>query len=137
MTVVEFDVQPDPLMRNVTANLTLRWEVTHAKFVQINGLEALTGVTSLGRLQPIDSNTVAGIPSGDSELTLVAEGEFGNTIEESLWVSVVDPTCTPKNETVILRAGPSVYHPQIGLIAEQMRVVVDARDQSGGGYALS
>ena len=132
MTVVEFDVQPDPLMRNVTANLTLRWEVTHAKFVQINGLEALTGVTSLGRLQPIDSNTVAGIPSGNLELTLVAEDEFGNTIEESLWVSVVDPTCTPKNETVILRAGPSVYHPQIGLIAEQMRVVVDARDQSGG-----
>lgn len=132
MTIVRFDVQPDPLMRNVTANLLLQWEVTYAKFVQINGLEALTGVTSLGRLQPIDTNdTVVGIPTGDLELTLYAEDEFGNSIEEPLSVMVVDPTCIPLDQTVILRDGPSDYNPQIALITEQMTVVVDARDQSG------
>ncbi|MFZ4827486.1 MAG: FHA domain-containing protein [Phototrophicaceae bacterium] len=131
MTIVAFDVQPDPLMRNVTANLTLQWEVTYAKFVQINGLEALTGVTSPGRLQPTDSNTVAGIPSGDLELTLYAEDEFGNSIEEPLSVVVIDPTCTPLDETVTLHDGPSEYNLPIALIPQQTVVVVDARDQSG------
>ena len=74
---------------------------------------------------------MSGIPDAPFTLTLSAEDEVGNTLEQEITVSLVNPECVPVEGDVELRFGPNVRHNVVGTVQAGSTVVVTARDGSG------
>jgi pSer/pThr/pTyr-binding forkhead associated (FHA) protein len=124
-----FAAEPAQMVRYVVQPLVLRWNVPGAVSIRLSGLESF----STTQLQPSFGaegtiSDIVGIPQNPFSITLIAEDEIGNTLEQSVTIDVVNPECIPAGESVSLRAGPDVAHQVVGTLNPGARVVVDAQD---------
>jgi hypothetical protein len=116
MNVASFTVSPSPLVRHVVTAIDVSWDVPGAVLTRISGLDDFT--TSLYESEHTDSATLQGIGGvADTALTLslYAEDEAGNILEETLVVDVVDASCTADSD-VTLHEGPAELYQQVGTV---------------------
>jgi hypothetical protein len=132
MSVEQFEVIPQQLVRYVVQNLNIEWNVPGALSTFVTGLEDFTTVTIAADGPAGTFTDIPGIPTDPLVLRLIAQDQFGNMLESSLTVNVVNPECLPSRGAVTLRYGPDAAHQVLGTIPDGSRVVVDARDRSGG-----
>lgn len=134
LDVQSFDATPAPLVRNVVQTLTVNWRVNGAILTRLGGISALEGVNS-GELQAgygaEASVVVTGIPLEPLTLTLFAEDAEGRTLQDTLTVEVVDPTCVTA-ATVPMRDLPGETAREIGTLNPNTTLVIDRRDPSAG-----
>jgi hypothetical protein len=132
MFVESFTAEPPRLVRNVAQSLSLDWNVPGAVYTRISGLESF----STAALQPSygaqDSiMRVLGIPAEPFTVTLFAEDEVGNTLEQPIAIEVINPECSPTQGEITLRFGPNALHQVVGTVPAGAAVVVNAQDDSG------
>ncbi|HLU08124.1 MAG TPA: SH3 domain-containing protein, partial [Oceanobacillus sp.] len=76
--------------------------------------------------------SVAGYLDAESiTVTLVAQAPDGETLEETLTLTTINPQCTARTN-VNLYSGPTPQNQVVGTVESGQTVVVDARDQNGG-----
>jgi hypothetical protein len=136
MYVESFTVssQPDPLVRYVIGTLSLDWNVPGAVFVQIRGLSDFTKqlLQSSTSYEAVDTlEGISGIPIDPITITLYAEDEAGNPLEETRQVALIDPLCTSLTE-IPLHEGPNERYQQVGNVPQNTQVVVMAQDGAAG-----
>ncbi len=131
MHVERFDVSPPQLVRNVVQGLDVAWDVPGATRTQVTGLEAFTTVVIAADGPSGYFPDIPGIPTEPLILTLVAEDNYGNVLEHSLTVNLVNPECQPNSGPVQLYIGPGLVYQVVGTIPADATVLVDARDTSG------
>ncbi|MBC7815124.1 MAG: FHA domain-containing protein [Burkholderiales bacterium] len=124
-----FAAEPAQMVRYVVQSLSLRWNVPGAVSTRLSGVESFSNTP----LQPTFGaqgtiSEIVGVPQNPFSITLIAEDEIGNTLEQSITIDVVNPECIPAGESVILRAGPDAAHQVVGTLNPGARVVVDAQD---------
>jgi hypothetical protein len=132
MNVASFTVSPSPLVRHVVTAIDVSWDVPGAVLTRISGLDDFT--TSLYESEHTDSATLQGIGGvADTALTLslYAEDEAGNILEETLVVDVVDASCTADSD-VTLHEGPAELYQQVGTVPQGQSIIVQAQDASSG-----
>ncbi|MGJ3237492.1 MAG: FHA domain-containing protein [Anaerolineae bacterium] len=134
LTVNRFEVLPATLVRNTVNTLEITWDVTSAVSVRIEGLSTFTNnlIQSSTEYDAVDNLTgIGGIPTEALELTLYAQDARGNTLEERLAVTIIDPQCIAL-ESIGLREGPDERYQQVGTIPASTTVVVLAQDADAG-----
>lgn len=135
MNVAVFTVEPSEMVYNVVTTLTITWEVPGAVRTTISGLEPFTNAAAIQESYG-SSGTLAGIggiPTAPMTITLRAEDEVGNMLEETIDIALVDPVCNANTET-ILYEGPDTRYQPVGTLQTGVNVVVNA--QSGDGNWL-
>ena len=131
LTITEFSADPGTLVRYVTQDVLLTWQVSGGTRVWLRGLEALTGEPDDVEYAPSDSRLVTASASAPVTITLVAEGGGGQMAEQTLTLAVEDPVCTVIADETAVRAGPSDLHRILTTINAGQVVVPDSRDGSG------
>jgi hypothetical protein len=132
MTLQRFQVLPTQLVRNVVGSLSVLWEVPGAISTQISGLRDFsnapmqTAFEESGRIE-----NLVGIPSRPLEVTLLAEDEVGNLLQETRRVELIDPQCTA-TDSVQLHEGPDDLYQVLSTVPTGGTVVVDAQDAASG-----
>jgi hypothetical protein len=127
-----FVVEPQQLVRYAVQPISLRWNVPGAVSTRIGGLDAFTTTPvqlTYGAEGAITD--LAGIPSEGVTITLFAQDEVGNTLEEAITLELVTPQCTPGSEAVTLFAGPDPAFQVVGTVPTGASVVVDAQNENG------
>ncbi len=136
MTIEQFTVAPDQVMRYVVQSTTINWNAPEAVFTQITGLEKINAT-------PIETTGASGsyqlteILTEPITLTLHAQDALGNTIEQTLTINIMNPECRPATAAVSLHFGPDVAHQVVGTVPADTTVVVDAQDASGQWLRVS
>lgn len=131
MRVERFTVNPTQLVRYVVQGLNIEWNVPGARVTRVTGLEEFTTVAVQSGGPSGNFTDIPGIASDPIMLTLIAEDDFGNVLESSLTVNVINPECSPTVGPATIYAGPDVAHQVVGTVPAGATVTVDARDPSG------
>lgn len=126
-----FTVNPPTVIRNVVQPLTIEWAVSGATRTTIEGLEAFTSTS----IQPVNSDrgkldSLIGIPRDMLVLTLLAAGPNGESLEQTISVSVIDPTCAADGDVRVYGA-PGESDRVISTVPDGTNVVMDAQDTTG------
>ncbi len=133
MSLEYFTVAPPQLVRNVVQAVTLDWSVPGAVKTRISGLDSFNteniGGTTYGAQETLAG--IVGIPVEAFTVTLYAEDEVGNTLEETVTVEIVNPECTSLAEDVTLRVGPGEAYQVVSTVPKDVVLDVDAQDQTG------
>ena len=132
LVVEHITVIPTQLVRNVVQTLSINWQIDGATVTRLSGLESFSTTVvepTYGSQASVDG--IVGIPEDDFTITLFAEDEVGNTLEQQIAITVSNPECTPLTDTVELRAGPHPLHQVVGTVPVNVPVVVDSQDESG------
>lgn len=127
-----FTVDPPVMVRYVVQTLTVSWDVPGAVSTQLNGV----GAFSQTILEPAYGaaatlRDIAGIPAGPFSLTLTAQDEVGNTLQQSIDIQIINPECSPASDNVTLYAGPDPRHQVVSTVPVGTMVVVNAQDSDG------
>lgn len=132
VTVIDVSIQPDEIKRYMIQSVVVSWELNGSVVTRLSVSETFSGNPPLEPdYEAIDSETLTGIPLGDFTITLFAEDEIGTTYEEVITVTTINPECTPKDNDVVLYAGPDTLFSQVGVAPNQLPVVVSGYDESG------
>ena len=131
MRVERFTVTPSQMVRYVVQGLNVEWNVPGATQTRITGLEEFTTVPVESSGPSGNFTDIPGIPRDPMVLNLIAEDDFGNVLESSLTVNVINPECTPTGDPVTIYAGPHAAHQVVGTVPSGVTFTVDARDPSG------
>jgi hypothetical protein len=124
-----FNVEPTPLVRYVVQSVTLNWSVPDAQTTQLVGVETFSTTPVESVYGPTGSVSVVGLLTADqTTVTLLAQDDHGQTLQESLTLTTVDPQCSAQSD-VSVRNGPTVQHQVVGTVPSGQIVVVDARDE--------
>jgi hypothetical protein len=132
MHVERFDATPQEMVRYVVQGLNLVWDVPGATRTRVTGLEDFTSTVIAADGPSGNFPDIPGIPLEPLIITLMGEDNYGNVLEHSLTVNLVNPECSPSSGPVQLYVGPGVVYQVVGTIPADATVVVDARDTSGG-----
>jgi hypothetical protein len=136
MSIEYFTASPAQVMRYVVQSVTIDWNAPEAVFTQITGLEKLN-------VAPVEVSGANGsfqlteILIEPVTLKLRAQDAFGNTLEQTLTINVMNPECRPASAAVSLHFGPDVAHQVVGTVPVDSTVVVDAQDASGQWLRVS
>jgi len=127
-----FTVQPTQLTRHFVSSLTLSWNVPGAVFVRIDGMESFSNAPMQASYDAqLALEPISGIAAHPFTLTLYAEDEAGNSIQETVDIVVIEPACTVTEDTA-LREGPDFSHQVISQIDDDETLfVVNAQDETG------
>ncbi len=131
LEIASFSATPQTLVRYVTQEVVLAWDVPGGTHVRLLGLEALTGEPDAAEYQATDSRLVRASPGEPVTITLVAQGRAGQVAERSLTLAMEDPVCTVRADETPVRAGPSDLHRLLMQVEAGQAVVPDRRDGSG------
>ena len=131
MRVERFVVDPPQLVRYVVQALNIEWNVPGASTTRVVGLESFTTVSVESGGPAGSFRDIPGIPTDPMLLTLLGRDDFGNTLEHSLAINVIDPECAPAAGTTTIFDGPGRAYQVIGMVPADVTVTVDARDSSG------
>ena len=138
MVIEVFEVIPSQFVRNTVQNLDIQWQVAHADGVQLEGLQAFSTSAELQPdYAPVDQLAgIAGTATEAFDIVLYAYDLFGNTIQKTLTIGVIDPQCTAI-EGVQLREGPSELNQVTSTIEAGVSLVVDAQDITSSWIRMS
>jgi len=132
LTIDSFSAEPAMLMRNVVTSLTLTWDVPGAIRTELSGLEEFTNAPLEPSYGPAETlSGLSGIATAPVVLSLRAEDEVGNVIEQRITLPVSDPTCIARSEAALYE-GPNAQYQRIGTVPSGESVVVDAQDPGAG-----
>lgn len=132
INVESFNVNPVQLVRNVVQTLNIAWNAPGAVTTRITGLESFSTMelaATYGAEASIDN--IVGIPVETFTVSLVAEDEVGNTVLSTRTVNVINAECTSLASPVTLYFGPNDLHQVVGTVPPEVKVVVEAQDDSG------
>lgn len=132
INIESFTVTPSQMVRNVVQTLNIAWNAPGAVTTRITGLESFSSMelaATYGAQASVDN--IIGIPVEAFTVSLVAEDEVGNTVLSTRTVEVVNAECASLGEPVTVYFGPDELHQVVGTIPPEVRVVVDAQDESG------
>jgi hypothetical protein len=132
LTVEVFEVTPPTLVRNVVQPLTIRWRVPGAATTRIDGLEGFSQVA----IEPSygEEGTLADIPGIASDgltISLWAESETGETLQQTITVDLINPECTTIEDGYTLRDAPDSGSNVVSTVAQGVTLVIERRDESG------
>lgn len=131
LTVTSFTVDPSPVVRYVIQPITFSWNVPGAQTVQLLGIDTFSTTPLEPVYGPVGTVGVIGRLTLDTAtVTLVAQDNNGQTLQEPLALMAIDPQCTAQRD-VALRNGPTEQNQTVGTVASGQIVIVDARDQGG------
>ncbi|MGB1288679.1 MAG: SH3 domain-containing protein, partial [Aggregatilineales bacterium] len=133
MTIESFTVTPDSVVRDVVTALTISWNAPGAVLTRISGLDTFTNAPLQSSYEG-GTNTLEGIGgiAGDAlAITLFAEDALGNTLEQTLDLTLSNPTCTAQSD-VSLHEGPDPRHQVLGTLRVEETVIVNAQDAEAG-----
>ena len=136
LRVDSFSATPETLLRHVVQTLALRWEVSGAQQVRIDGLAQATS-----HQVEVDSNSdgVEGLPvlvAGPLTLTLIAADGYGTVLEQTLTIPARAATCTVTQASLPLRVDPQADAASLAQLESDLGVEVDGRDPSGAWLQL-
>jgi uncharacterized protein YraI len=130
LSVSYFTVEPTPLVRYVVQTITFNWSVPNATTTQLLGVDAFSTTPIDPAYGATATVSVVGHLTEDVTVTLVAQSADGQTLQQPLTLTTIDPECTATTD-VSLRNGPTPQNQVIGTIPAGETRVVDARDQNG------
>jgi len=136
LAIEYFTAVPDQVIRYVVQSTTIEWNAPEAVFTQLRGLEKLN-VSPIEVAGASGSYQLTEILTEPITLTLYAQDAFGNTLEQTLIINVMNPECRPASAAVPLRFGPDMGHQVVGTVPADTTVVVDAQDASGQWLRVS
>jgi hypothetical protein len=124
-----FSASPPQLFRGVVQPLIVEWDVEGAVASSVLAPDVFTPyvLESAGTGGKFE---IVGIPLEPVTLALMARDAAGGTLEQTLTISVANPTCAASGP-VELRAGPDPAHQVVGTVLANVPVTVDARDAGG------
>jgi hypothetical protein len=131
LSIATFTAEPAKLIRYITQDVVLTWDVTGGTRVTFNGLEPITGQPDSTEFGPADSLVLSLVAYDSVTVRLLAEGPLNQTAEASLTLPVEDPVCRILAAETPLRMGPSDLHRVMAIIGVDQMVTPDARDGSG------
>ena len=136
LRIDSFSATPETLLRHVVQTLALRWEVSGAQQVRIDGLAQATN-----HQVEVDSSSdgVEGLPvlvDGHLTLTLIAADGYGTVLEQTLTIPARAATCTVTQTALPLRADPQADAASLAQPEPERNVEVDGRDPSGAWLHL-
>jgi hypothetical protein len=106
--------------------------VPNATTTQLVGIETFSTTPIESVYGSTGTVSVVGRLNEDvTTVTLLAQDENGQTLQEPLTIAAINPQCTA-DEEVSLRNGATPQNQVISTLPEGETVVVDARDQDGG-----
>lgn len=127
-----FTVEPASLVRGVVQPLTLRWHAPGAKYTRITGMESFTAAALQPAYAAQDSIVnIAGYANDTFIITLFAEDEIGNTLQQPVTVNVINAECTPAQQDIALHEGPHLLHQVVSTVPLGVNIVVEAQDETG------
>lgn len=129
LQVSAFTVDPTPLVRYVFQSMTLRWEVPDAQTTQLVGIDTFSTT-------PVEStygasgsvNVVGRLTADQTTVTLLAQDDNGQTLQQILTLTAIDPQCTAQRD-ISLHSGPTLENQVISTVTSGQIIVVDARNQ--------
>lgn len=131
LMVEYFEVQPNVIVRNTVATLTVRWRVRGATATHVEGLESFSETTVLEPSFGAEGDIqVSGIAEDNFSLTLFGEDALGNTTSQVVNVDVTIPECTTVVDTINY-ASPNRDSNVVGTVQAGTVLIVDGRDDSG------
>ncbi len=124
-----FSAAPQQLLRALVQPLTVEWEVAGAVASSVAAPDFFTPnlLESAGTGGKFE---LVGIPLASFPLLLVARDAAGGTLEQTLIVTVANPSCAA-SRPLELRAGPDPAHQVVGTVPANVAVAVDGRDPAG------
>ncbi len=102
--VQRFEAAKSSLLRGIRSDLTISWNIEGAVALDIalpSGFETVHRQVSGDEGEII----ITGAPADDFEITLTAEDEIGGKSTRALFITVLDPECTPIRDTLLF-TGP-------------------------------
>lgn len=138
INITSFTVEPNRLLRNVTTNLRLAWNVEGAVTVQIRGLSDFSNRRVLDSTEYDAQDTIegiGGIPTESLELTLYAQDAVGNPFTQNLVVPIQDPQCRAEG-AIALYELPNTAAQQVGTVSANATVIVSAQDAEAGWLSV-
>ncbi len=130
LAIRSFTAEPSQLLIGLPQEVSLRWEVSGADMVRLEGAESLTGKPHTNPLPPTGKLTLNGRPSPNARVVLVIEGPDGEERRQAVDFDIRLPRCTVKAASS-LRKGPSIFHEEVASLSEGGSVAVEARDLVG------
>lgn len=133
LEVETFEVEPSVLVRNVITDMVVSWRVEGAATTRIDGLQSLGPVSIEPSYGPEANFTISGVASENFSLTLFAEDNDGNTLEQVINIDLIDPECRTTEPDFVLYSSTAPNANVVSTLANQGAVVVvDRRDETGG-----
>lgn len=130
LAVEYFEVTPDTLVRNVVQTLNIRWRVTNASTTRVVGLDRfITTPVEPSYGEEGTLTGLAGIATDSFTLTLHAEDLLGNTLEQDVFVTVVNPECTPNADATLYALTDSTSN-VVGTASAGTPLIVDRQDDT-------
>ena len=128
-----FNVEQEmPLVRYTVQTLTFNWSVPNAQTTQLLGIETFSTTPIEAAYGATGTVSVVGhLDAESATVTLLAQAEDGQMLQEPLTLLAIDPQCTAR-AAVNLRNGPTPQNQVVSTIESGQTVVVDARDQNAG-----
>ncbi len=130
LSIADFSAAPAKLIRYVTQNVLVSWNVSGGTRVRLQGLEPITGQPDSTEFNPADSLVLSLTAYDTVTLRLLAEGGGGQTAERTLTLPVEDPACRVLAAETALRSGPSDLHQVMAIAGADQIVMPDGRDGS-------
>jgi len=132
LSIEVFEIEPPTLVRNVVQDVTVRWQVDGATLTQVDGLQSLLGAGEITTgSQAQGSIDVSGVPTENFSITLLAQDDDGNAIQETLNIDLINPECTVIEEALPLYDAPAIDANELSVAGRDQVLVVDRRDESG------
>jgi pSer/pThr/pTyr-binding forkhead associated (FHA) protein len=130
LNIEVFTVTPNPVLRYVRQDVTIKWQVAGAETVRFQGIEALTGKPDDSPYQQSGELKLSGTPRDSLALSLQATGLGGRQISQSIQIQLENPVCTASVD-VEVRSGPGAVYPTTKTLAANTQVTPDGRDATG------
>ncbi|PJF23403.1 MAG: hypothetical protein CUN56_01040, partial [Phototrophicales bacterium] len=131
LRITQFEFSPMQLYRYVNQNITIQWQVIGAIRVDLQGVENLEPDITINSGQNQATIDVIGYAENNFSLTLVATGMNGETVEQTLNITVVDAQCTTNNANTSGRSAPNIAADIVETLAANVVLSVTGRDASG------
>lgn len=129
LVVANFSASPATQVRYIEQEIVLSWDVPGALRVQLVGVPGdAAEIPTYGAID-LRQFQIDGI--APLTISLRAEGGAGQTVEQTLTISVEDPVCNVNRDKTPIRTGPSNLHAVLGRVNAGQSVVPDNRDGSG------
>jgi hypothetical protein len=130
LNIEVFTVTPNPVLRYVRQDVTIKWQVAGAETVRFQGIEALTGKPDDSPYQQSGELKLSGTPRDSLALSMLATGIGGRQISQSIQIQIENPVCTASVD-VEVRSGPGAVYPTTKTLAANTQVTPDGRDAIG------
>ncbi len=128
--VHRFEADKAVMLRNVVAELAVRWEVEGAIALSVASPPGFETLNEPGAAPALGLLQLRGAPGETFEVALIAEDERGNKTERVLRVAMREPECLPRIDA-LLYAGPDRRFRLLNAAAQTVPALVHGRAGDG------